>query len=63
MAASCVSFMARAAAPTATPVRVAVLPLWIPENGISFAYTMNQMGIGALPGERAMGLVWCLYGG
>lgn len=34
-----------------------------PENGISFAYTMNQMEIGALPGERALGLVRALYGG
>jgi CubicO group peptidase (beta-lactamase class C family) len=33
-----------------------------PENGISFAYTMNQMEIGALPGERALGLVRALYG-
>lgn len=34
-----------------------------PENGIAFAYTMNQMEIGALPGERALGLVRALYGG
>lgn len=34
-----------------------------PENGISFAYVMNQMEIGALPGERALGLVRALYGG
>lgn len=34
-----------------------------PENGISFAYTMNQMEIGALPGERVLGLVRALYGG
>ena len=32
-----------------------------PENGISFAYVMNQMEIGALPGERAVGLVERLY--
>ncbi|MFN0077671.1 MAG: serine hydrolase domain-containing protein [Prosthecobacter sp.] len=32
-----------------------------PENGISFAYVMNQMEIGALPGERAAGLVERLY--
>lgn len=34
-----------------------------PENGLSFAYTMNQMEIGALPGERGLGLVRALYGG
>ncbi len=32
-----------------------------PENGISFAYVMNQMEVGALPGERALGLVRALY--
>lgn len=32
-----------------------------PEHGISFAYTMNQMEIGTLPGERALGLVQALY--
>ena len=34
-----------------------------PENGISFAYVMNQMEVGALPGERVQGLVNALYGG
>ena len=34
-----------------------------PENGIAFAYVMNQMEIGALPGERVLGLVRALYGG
>lgn len=34
-----------------------------PENGISFAYVMNQMEVGALPGERVQGLVSALYGG
>ncbi len=34
-----------------------------PENGISFAYVMNQMEVGALPGERVQGLVKALYGG
>lgn len=32
-----------------------------PEHGIAFAYVMNQMEIGALPGERALGLVRALY--
>lgn len=32
-----------------------------PENGISFAYVMNQMEVGALPGERVQGLVRALY--
>lgn len=34
-----------------------------PENGIAFAYVMNQMEVGALPGERVQGLVRALYGG
>ncbi len=33
-----------------------------PENGIAFAYVMNQMEVGALPGERVQGLVSALYG-
>ena len=33
-----------------------------PENGIAFAYAMNQMEIGVLPGEKALGLVEALYG-
>ena len=33
-----------------------------PENGIGFAYVMNQMEPGVLPNERAMGLVRALYG-
>lgn len=33
-----------------------------PEHGLSFAYTMNQMEVGALPGERVQGLVKALYG-
>ncbi len=32
-----------------------------PENGISFAYVMNQMEVGALPGDRVQGLVRALY--
>lgn len=32
-----------------------------PENGISFAYVMNQMEVGALPNEKAIGLVEALY--
>lgn len=32
-----------------------------PENGIAFAYVMNQMEVGVLPGEKAMGLVDALY--
>lgn len=32
-----------------------------PENGIAFAYVMNQMEVGALPGERVQGLVQALY--
>jgi CubicO group peptidase (beta-lactamase class C family) len=33
-----------------------------PENGLAFAYVMNQMELGVLPGERALGLVRALYG-
>ena len=32
-----------------------------PENGIAFAYVMNQMESGALPGEKVLGLVERLY--
>jgi CubicO group peptidase (beta-lactamase class C family) len=32
-----------------------------PENRLAFAYVMNQMEIGALPGPRALGLVERLY--
>lgn len=32
-----------------------------PENGIAFAYVMNQMEVGALPGEKVQGLVRALY--
>jgi CubicO group peptidase (beta-lactamase class C family) len=32
-----------------------------PENAISFAYVMNQMESGALPGEKVRGLVERLY--
>lgn len=32
-----------------------------PEHGIAFAYVMNQMEVGALPGERVQGLVRALY--
>lgn len=32
-----------------------------PENRIAFAYVMNQMEIGVLPGEKVMGLVDALY--
>ncbi|MDZ4287095.1 MAG: serine hydrolase domain-containing protein [Prosthecobacter sp.] len=32
-----------------------------PENGIAFAYVMNQMEVGALPSEKAIGLVERLY--
>lgn len=34
-----------------------------PENGIAFAYAMNQMEPGVLPNERAMGLIRALYSG
>jgi CubicO group peptidase (beta-lactamase class C family) len=33
-----------------------------PENGVAFAYVMNQMELGVLPGEKALGLVRALYG-
>lgn len=33
-----------------------------PENRIGFAYVMNQMELGVLPGEKALGLVRALYG-
>ncbi len=33
-----------------------------PENGIAFAYVMNQMELGVLPGEKALGLVRALHG-
>jgi len=32
-----------------------------PENGISFAYVMNQMGPGVLPNEKALALIAALY--
>ncbi len=32
-----------------------------PDNGLAFAYTMNQMEVGVLPSERARGLVDALY--
>ncbi len=32
-----------------------------PENGLAFAYTMNQMETGPLPGEKAAGLVAAVY--
>ena len=33
-----------------------------PENGISFAYVMNQMEPGVTPSEKSMGIVKALYG-
>ena len=33
-----------------------------PENGIAFAYTMNQMELGVLPNEKALSMVRALYG-
>jgi CubicO group peptidase (beta-lactamase class C family) len=33
-----------------------------PENGISFAYVMNQMELGILPNRKAMELVAGVYG-
>jgi len=33
-----------------------------PENGVAFAYVMNQMELGVLPTEKALGLVRALYG-
>ena len=32
-----------------------------PENAISFAYVMNQMEVGALPGDKSIGLIQRLY--
>ena len=32
-----------------------------PENGISFAYVMNQMRTGILPNEKSTGLVNLMY--
>ncbi|MDP0489428.1 MAG: serine hydrolase domain-containing protein [Verrucomicrobiota bacterium JB023] len=32
-----------------------------PATGVSFAYVMNQMELGVLPGERALGLVKAIY--
>ena len=32
-----------------------------PDNGIAFAYVMNQMEVGALPGDKVLGLVERLY--
>jgi CubicO group peptidase (beta-lactamase class C family) len=32
-----------------------------PDTGISFAYVMNQMEVGVLPSERALGLVRALF--
>lgn len=32
-----------------------------PENGISFAYVMNQMEVGALPGTKSIGMIERLY--
>jgi len=32
-----------------------------PENGISFAYVMNQMGPGVLPNEKSLALIDALY--
>jgi CubicO group peptidase (beta-lactamase class C family) len=32
-----------------------------PETGISFAYVMNQMEVGVLPSDKALGLVRALY--
>lgn len=34
-----------------------------PENGVAFAYVMNQMELGVLPGAKSLGLVRALYGG
>jgi len=33
-----------------------------PENGLSFAYTMNQMNYGVLPGPKVLDLVDAIYG-
>jgi CubicO group peptidase (beta-lactamase class C family) len=32
-----------------------------PDSGISFAYVMNQMEVGVLPGEKALGLVRAVF--
>lgn len=32
-----------------------------PDNGIAFAYVMNQMEVGALPGDKVLGMVRALY--
>lgn len=32
-----------------------------PDSGFGFAYAMNQMGLGVLPGERALSLVRAIY--
>jgi CubicO group peptidase (beta-lactamase class C family) len=32
-----------------------------PENAISFAYVMNQMEVGALPGAKSIGLIERFY--
>lgn len=34
-----------------------------PDTGISFAYVMNQMEVGVLPSDKALGLVRALYAG
>jgi len=33
-----------------------------PENGVAFAYVMNQMEAGVMPGPKALGLIEALYG-
>ena len=33
-----------------------------PENGIAFAYTMNQMAYGVLPNEKSLEMIAALYG-
>ncbi len=33
-----------------------------PENGVSFAYVMNQMESGVMPAEKALGLIRAFYG-
>jgi CubicO group peptidase (beta-lactamase class C family) len=33
-----------------------------PDSGISFAYVMNQMEVGVLPSEKALGLVRAVFG-
>jgi CubicO group peptidase (beta-lactamase class C family) len=32
-----------------------------PENGISFAYTMNQMDLAVLPGAKSLNMISSLY--